>query len=52
MKKKLSEYVSVYKSEMAKGDIQVAYENIVKYVMSLKIYFENNDKQYSYSKTY
>ena len=40
MDKKLSEYIYAYKSQMEIGDIQVAYEKLVKYVMTLKAHFE------------
>ena len=36
MEKKLSSYISAYKKHLEEGDIQIAYEALVKYVMSLK----------------
>ena len=36
MKKSTNQYAAVYKAELEKGDIQVAYKRLVKYVMALK----------------
>lgn len=36
----LNKYVAKYKAELAKGDIQKAYEGLLKYVLKLKAYFE------------
>lgn len=41
MDKKLNDYVKIYKVQLEKGDIQIAYEHLLKYVMSLKAYFQN-----------
>jgi hypothetical protein len=40
MDKKLSEYVAEYKAQLAIGDIQVAYEHLVKFVMTVKAHSE------------
>jgi hypothetical protein len=37
--KALNDCVSVYKKQLAKGDIKVAYTELVKYVMKLKMQF-------------
>lgn len=36
MGKTLEDYIFVYKKELEKGDIQIAYESLIKYVMALK----------------
>ena len=41
MTKSTNEYVSLYKAQLAKGDIQVAYTRLLKYVMELKTYCAN-----------
>lgn len=52
MDKKFNYYVSIYKKEIEKGDIQVAYENLIKYVMSLKIKCEKSfSKEFSFGNT-
>jgi hypothetical protein len=40
--KKLNDYVSVYKEQLQKGDIQKAYTELVKYVMKLNSLFSKN----------
>ncbi len=40
MDKKLSEYIKAYKTQLEIGDIKVAYEHLVKYVMTIKARFE------------
>lgn len=40
MDKSLNEYVKIYKAELDKGDIQIAYEQLLKYVMALKVHFQ------------
>lgn len=40
MEKKLSSAVSVYKKHLEAGDIQIAYESLLKYMMSLKAHCE------------
>lgn len=40
MEKKRSSYISVYKKHLEAGEIQIAYEALVKYVMSLKAHCE------------
>ncbi|HIU75796.1 MAG TPA: hypothetical protein IAC62_07935, partial [Candidatus Pelethocola excrementipullorum] len=34
-----NDYVAIYKAQLAKGDIQIAYERLIKYVMLLKAQF-------------
>lgn len=49
MDKKLNEYVSIYKAQLEIGDIQIAYKQLVKYVMAIKAYFEKEfSNKYSY----
>lgn len=36
----LNDYITNYKIQMEKGDVQIAYEKLVKYVMSLKQYYK------------
>ncbi|MGL5436113.1 MAG: DUF7000 family protein [Lachnospiraceae bacterium] len=49
MGKKLNDYVNTYKVQLEKGDIQIAYEHLLKYVMSLKAYFQNTQSdRYSF----
>lgn len=40
MDKNLNDYVKIYKAQLDKGDIQVAYEQLLKYVMTLKVHFQ------------
>jgi len=40
MNKTTNGYISIYKAQLEKGDIQIAYERLLKYVMALKAYFE------------
>ena len=40
MKKSMNEYISVYKEQLAIGDIRIAYEFLIKYVMTIKSSFE------------
>lgn len=37
--KPLNDYIAVYKGILEQGDVQIAYENLCKYVMSLKTHF-------------
>ena len=37
--KTMNDYATLYKKELAKGDIQKAYKALTKYVLSLKAYF-------------
>lgn len=37
--KSLNDYIAVYKELLEQGDIQIAYENLRKYVMTLKAHF-------------
>lgn len=49
MDRKINDYVNIYKEQLEKGDIQIAYEHLVKYVMSLKSYFiRNQSEKYSF----
>lgn len=48
MDKSLNDYVKLYQAQLEKGDIQVAYEHLLKYVMSLKAYVQNTQSN-SYS---
>jgi len=44
-----NEYVAIYKAQLQKGDIQIAYERLVKYVMALKTHFSSElSDQYSF----
>jgi len=38
MDKKASEYIAIYKEQLAKGEIQAAYNILLKYIMHLKTY--------------
>lgn len=40
MNKTLNEYVSIYKTLLDNSDIQIAYEQLLKYLMTVKAYFE------------
>ena len=40
MKKSISDSISTYRQQLAAGDIRVAYEFLLKYVMALKASFE------------
>lgn len=40
MKTSMNDYVSVYKEQLAVGDIQVAYEFLIKYLLTIKSSFE------------
>ena len=40
--KKLSDYVNAYKEQLKKGDIQQAYDGLVKYVMRLRTNLSKN----------
>lgn len=40
MDKSLNDYVEIYKAELEKGDIQIAYGQLLKYVMALKVHFQ------------
>ena len=40
MDKTFNDYVSIYKEQLEKGDIQVAYKRLVNYVMALRASFE------------
>lgn len=48
--KNLNHYVSIYRKELQKGDILIAYNALVKFVMKLRVDFiKNLSKQYSFS---
>lgn len=36
MEKRLSDYISAYKVQLESGDIKIAYERLIKYMMALK----------------
>lgn len=40
MEKSLNDYVEIYRRELDKGDIRFAYEQLLKYVMALKVHFQ------------
>ena len=40
MDKKACDYIAIYKEQLKKGEIQVAYNILLKYVMHLKSYCE------------
>lgn len=47
--KSLNDYIAVYKELLKQGDIQIAYENLRKYVMTLKAHFSKKFKdRYSF----
>lgn len=41
MDKSINEYVAIYMSQLEKGDIRIAYEWLMKYVMALKTHCAN-----------
>ena len=48
--KNLNHYVAIYKEQLQKGDILIAYTELVKFVMSLRVDFmKRHAKQYSFS---
>ncbi|MFK7971441.1 MAG: hypothetical protein AB8F95_13810, partial [Bacteroidia bacterium] len=48
--KNLSHYVAIYKEQLAKGDILIAYNELVKFVMKLRTDFiKNLSGEYSFS---
>lgn len=49
MDKKLSNYITIYQEQLEKRNIQIAYETLVKYVMSLKVRCKKSfTKDYSF----
>ncbi len=40
------EYMSEYRKQMQKGDIQEAYKRLMEYIMNLRIYFKNKYPDY------
>lgn len=49
MTKTLNEYVSIYKTQLGKGDIQKAYTGLVKYILHLKSYLSKRmGKQFTF----
>ena len=44
MEKSMNDYISVYKEQLALGDIRIAYEFLIKYLIKIKSSFE---KRYS-----
>jgi hypothetical protein len=48
--KNLNHYVSIYKAQLDKGDILIAYNQLVKFVMKLRIDFiKSLSEQYSFT---
>jgi len=48
--KNLNHYVSIYKSQLEKGDILIAYNELVKFVMKLRVDFMKSfSDQYTFS---
>lgn len=48
--KNLNYYVAIYKEQLAKGDILIAYNELVKFVMKLRVDFiKNLSNQYSFT---
>ena len=48
--KNLNHYVAIYKEQLKKGDILIAYNELVKFVMQLRVDFKKKlSKQYSFS---
>lgn len=46
--KNLNESIKIYKQELAKGNVQIAYTTLVKYMMSLSTLFSNKfSKEYT-----
>jgi len=46
----LNHYVAIYKEQLAKGDILIAYNGLVKFVMQLRVEFiKSLSKQYAFS---
>lgn len=53
MDKSLNDYVEIYKAELNKGDIQFAYEQLLKYVMALKVHFQKGQSNsYTFGNVY
>ena len=53
MDKSLNDYVEIYKAELDKGDIQIAYEKLLKYVMALTVHFQKVlPDSYTYGNVY
>lgn len=48
MKKSLNDYVKIYKEALDQGDIQIAYHQLLNYVMALKVTFQK-EKADSYT---
>lgn len=49
MNKTTNEYVAIYQDALQQGDIQIAYERLIKAVMALKAHFANTlGDQYSF----
>ena len=52
-KKDLKQLVSIYKKQLEKGEVQVAYAELIKYVQSLKTLFSNEmGKEYSFGNVF
>lgn len=42
MGKSMNEYVALYKAQLEGGNIQIAYERLVKYIMTLRAHIDKN----------
>ncbi len=48
--KNLNHYVEIYKEQLDKGDILIAYSQLVRFVMKLRVHFiKNLSEQYSFT---
>lgn len=48
--KNLNHYIAIYKEQLAKGDILIAYDHLVKFVMKLRVNcIKNLSEQYSFT---
>lgn len=53
MDKSLNEYVEIYRAELDKGELQIAYEQLLKYVMALKVHFQKvQPDRYTFGNVY
>ena len=49
MGKTTNDYIAIYKEQLQNGDIQIAYERLLKYLMTLKAFFEHKlSHEYSF----
>lgn len=42
MEKGMNDYAEIYKNQLQQGDIQIAYERLLKYMMALRTHLEKN----------